>query len=565
MNTPEFVVRVETPPDGRSALRAEQLALPDFRAQTLSPFARYHQRIRPLPYHPNVWTVGTDPLLRRDGLKIWRDVGRDDMVRLALRLLTANIVTDFRVVPADDTAESKQVADAVAWMFENMPGGIVSKLGRVLKALLYGFSVSEVIYGIVSEGPFTGWVGIRDIEYRPPFFFDFVPDQNGKLGAIFQVDDLGHKSRQLDLDKALHYVWEGEENPFIGESLWRPYYPYWYAKQGFVKLGNIQAERYAGKLKVKQLDKTKIANKVFEAVAHVVLDDYQNATGVILPEGMDAEVMQGEADPETYQHLCQFCDKRALAVAGIPWLAVEEGLRSGSFALADVHLETMGTIHQNPQRDIESLLTEGPVRVMCRANWIAPRHWPRVALSPSLEKDKGDSVDRYLKIAAQIPDFAEPQDKNWLRARVGVEEVDESEDLGGGPLALAGPSDEARRFAGELPARTGPVAAGLAVQAEDTGRVLMLQRALVADDPAAGTWEFPGGKLALGESALDAARREWSEETGQPLPEGRIGGTWTSANGVYQGFLWLVPREIDIKLNIPADEREVQNPDWAEV
>ena len=75
MNTPEFIVTVEQPPSGRNGHQPP--ALPDFRAQTVSPFARYHQRLRPLPYHPDVWTVGTDPLLRKDGLKIWRDVGRD--------------------------------------------------------------------------------------------------------------------------------------------------------------------------------------------------------------------------------------------------------------------------------------------------------------------------------------------------------------------------------------------------------------------------------------------------------------------------------------------------------
>lgn len=37
-------------------------------------------------------------------------------------------------------------------------------------------------------------------------------------------------------------------------------------------------------------------------------------------------------------------------------------------------------------------------------------------------------------------------------------------------------------------------AASLAVLAEDTGRILLLQRALDPNDRAAGKWEFPGGR-----------------------------------------------------------------------
>lgn len=95
-------------------------------------------------------------------------------------------------------------------------------------------------------------------------------------------------------------------------------------------------------------------------------------------------------------------------------------------------------------------------------------------------------------------------------------------------------------------------AAGLAVRAADTGRVLMLQRALPQDDedddPSAGTFEMPGGKLEPGEKPIDAARREWAEETGCEVPDGKITGTWASDNGVYEGFVLTIPHEVDVSI-----------------
>jgi len=100
--------------------------------------------------------------------------------------------------------------------------------------------------------------------------------------------------------------------------------------------------------------------------------------------------------------------------------------------------------------------------------------------------------------------------------------------------------------------------AGLAVRAEDTGRVLMLQRALDDEDPAAGMWEFPGGHLEGDETPLQGAWREWAEETGCIPPPGEKVGTWTSPDGVYQGIVWTVPAETCVPVN---SDREITNPD----
>ncbi len=125
------------------------------------------------------------------------------------------------------------------------------------------------------------------------------------------------------------------------------------------------------------------------------------------------------------------------------------------------------------------------------------------------------------------------------------------------------PGDNGLRF---LPANVFPydveavnkqliTVAGLAVQAGDTGRVLMLQRANTPGDPNALKWEFPGGHLEGDEVPLQGARREWQEETGTDLPEGQLTGSWQY--GHYQGFVFEIPHETDVDL----DSDEVTNPD----
>ncbi len=112
---------------------------------------------------------------------------------------------------------------------------------------------------------------------------------------------------------------------------------------------------------------------------------------------------------------------------------------------------------------------------------------------------------------------------------------------------------QVRKAAGQV------AVAGLAVLAADTGRVLMLQRALTDGDPAAGTWEFPGGHLEGDESPLAGAAREWAEETGCTPPAGHQTGAWLSPDGIYQGIVWTIPSEAGVP--VFEDRDQVTNPD----
>lgn len=86
--------------------------------------------------------------------------------------------------------------------------------------------------------------------------------------------------------------------------------------------------------------------------------------------------------------------------------------------------------------------------------------------------------------------------------------------------------------------------AGVIVRSEDSGRVLMTQRTPFHedDDGAYGKWEFPGGHVDDGETPLDGALREFSEETGLTLPpEAEVVGVIPT--GEYGNFVVHVPHE----------------------
>jgi 8-oxo-dGTP pyrophosphatase MutT (NUDIX family) len=106
----------------------------------------------------------------------------------------------------------------------------------------------------------------------------------------------------------------------------------------------------------------------------------------------------------------------------------------------------------------------------------------------------------------------------------------------------------------------GTTHAGIVVRAADSGRILMLQRSIADEsDPARGTWEFPGGEVEQGEAPRQGAVREWQEETGATLPAGEFVGQWK--DGIYEGFVYVIPSEKDVPLRLDGHDRLIANPD----
>lgn len=201
---------------------------------------------------------------------------------------------------------------------------------------------------------------------------------------------------------------------------------------------------------------------------------------------------------------------------------------------------------EHPAQDLDRDRPIGEVGVVLVGH--KPDGW-----DPENNPDHGLMGNSYIPHSADVPlHKIHYQDHNgdWHSADASGHSVHV---VGGGydHITHQGAKDEPER----------PTVAGVALKAADTGRVLMLQRGLEdEDDPAAGTWEFPGGHEEKGDqTSLHTGIREWEEETGHPFPEGGVvHHTWTSPNGVYQGHLVVIPEERAVQF---GNGRQVVNPD----
>jgi 8-oxo-dGTP pyrophosphatase MutT (NUDIX family) len=109
-----------------------------------------------------------------------------------------------------------------------------------------------------------------------------------------------------------------------------------------------------------------------------------------------------------------------------------------------------------------------------------------------------------------------------------------------------------------------PKTAGLAMVCRSTSRVLMVQRGN-KDDGDGARWEFPTGHLDEGETSLETAMREWTEETGSPFPDAADQiGSWTSEDKEFQGFVFSIKDEDEVTIG-SADGHEISAISWWDI
>ena len=106
---------------------------------------------------------------------------------------------------------------------------------------------------------------------------------------------------------------------------------------------------------------------------------------------------------------------------------------------------------------------------------------------------------------------------------------------------------------------------------DGTGRVLLLLR---RNEPAAGEWWFPGGRVLFGEQREDAARRKLEEECGLVATQFQEAGTFDllldigedkCAHFITTLFKVQVARETNIRLDQQSHEaRWLTREEWLE-
>jgi len=369
-----------------------------------------------------------DDLVARKGLDVYDRMMTDAQVRMAVNYKRfAVISSDWDVLPASAGERDVEIARFARQCLNGMRGSLVQAVFGIMNALVHGYSISEMVFEPIESGPFEGKWGLVGLKPKHPEPYDFDIDPYGNVKSLWLTDEKGERSA-VPLWKFVVYTYLPEYGRPWGRSDLRSVYKHWWSKDFLLKWWNIYLETFGAPTRVGRYPAGATSVTKQEDLKEV-LRDIVNNTAITLPDDMDIEFITA-AGNAGFEAAIDYHDRQIVKGILGQTLTSDEGRRTGSYALGNIHRETMEDYVTFLRRDIaESVVQEQVLRRLVDFNYAGVREYPRFAWQPRSGKIAITSVSDVAELVST--GIVTERDYNLLRERLDLPAKREAETPGG--------------------------------------------------------------------------------------------------------------------------------------
>ncbi|WP_102866745.1 DUF935 domain-containing protein [Pseudovibrio exalbescens] len=373
-----------------------------------------------VPFYSDV-LVPQDPTIdakgRGKGLKLYDEVMQDGRARTTINKRISKVTRrEWNVEPASENAKDLEIAQSVTGILKDLPFDRICK--RLLKAVLKGFAVAEIVWGR-KDGLIVP-IEIKDVD---PSRFVFDRDWNPRLLTLTS----GFEGEALPPRKFIvHRFDEAGNNPY-GHGL------------GSVLFWHVLFKREGVSFWMKFMDK--FASPIpFGRYAHGtskpeqdkllgVLKQMVSQGALVAPIGTEVEFLEATRAGEAgYEAWVRYWDEQTSEVVLGSTLAT--GVKGqGSRAASQTHADETDALVDDDADALSETLNATLLRWIVELNWPgqnAPQVWrPRPKNEQLDEEHKSKRHDRQKKglevLGCMRREGFEPEDvTDWLSDLAGV-------------------------------------------------------------------------------------------------------------------------------------------------
>lgn len=302
-----------------------------------------------------------DDLVRRRGLEIYDRMQTDSQISACLTTKKFAVLADgWSVTGTSPDPGDQEAARFCRWALSEMRTSVQDVLFCVMDALAKGYSISEMNFRRVKEGPYRGLVTLDSIKHKDPALFDFRTDEYLNVTGLVRLGSDGEPERDLPREKFVIYTYMPAYEDPRGRSDLRPCYRHWWVKDVVQRFLAIHLERHGSPV-VKGTYRRGTTRQQQEELLRV-LEGIRQETAIVVPEDVTVELMEAASRGEQgyLETLCYHDRQIAKAILG-ETLTQEEGSRTGALALARVHQDTLRHRVNKVRRDLEETVMRSQV------------------------------------------------------------------------------------------------------------------------------------------------------------------------------------------------------------
>lgn len=379
-----------------------------------------------------------DLLIRRNGIAIYEKMRIDEQVKAVMNFkrdaITARGWT-FKYEDESSLSDTERAKRCRVFceIFNKMRGSFVDGLNVIATGRDYGFSLTEKVYSNVTIDGET-YVGLNMLLGRDPSTFEFFTDDYGILQKVDQV--VPGKRITVDMSRMIHYVHSPEFDRFYGRSDLREAYRAWFIKQRIGEFWSLYLERMAGGFVIikKTAESTMQYGSPEQDSLQNVLTNLHSSSGIILPAGIESEVVQ-PTSTDAYERAMVFWDlaiAKALLVPNL--LGISHTGQTGAFAQSQTQLEAFfWTLNADSER-LEATINEQLVQDLGDQNF-GDGDYPMFCFKPASREHIKQVIADWKTLTDAKAVIATTEDEEHFRKLLDMPKRDETADPIVDPLA----------------------------------------------------------------------------------------------------------------------------------
>ncbi|MDH4120437.1 MAG: DUF935 domain-containing protein [Deltaproteobacteria bacterium] len=357
-----------------------------------------------------------DSLVAQRGYRLYRKMMSDDQIRALVRLKTAMVTG--RAWHFDTPADSPLHQECAGFfrhlLEDQLAGSFIQALGQMLSSQVYGFSLTEKVYGQVEWRGQTLW-GIQSLKLRPAESFTFQADPHGNCTGLLQYQ--GSTRAELDLARFIHHVNQPDVDPLYGESDLKACYRHWWAKENILAFWNLYLERMASGFIHGRITAPLTPEEREELKA--AMQGVSGQTSLITPAGVELSMVSAPST-DAFERAVAARDKamaKALLVPNL--LGLSEQGSQGSYSQSQTHQDIFFLIMNALADTLAETLNEQLFKELAWWNFGLAQP-PRFRFSPHTEEQKRELVRAWTDAVRAGAVKPEPQDETRIRELLGV-------------------------------------------------------------------------------------------------------------------------------------------------
>ncbi|MCJ7508121.1 MAG: DUF935 domain-containing protein, partial [candidate division Zixibacteria bacterium] len=320
------------------------------------------------------------------------------------------------LLPASHEPKDIAIRDFVRFNFDGLPGGLNSKLYKIMSAFDFGYSVTEKLWARRKSEPYSSSIQLADLKTKDPELFRFNTDSFGNLTKTGVHHEL--TSEDLNTDKFVIFSYNSEFGNWYGDSDLRAAYRSWWYKDTLMKFWGIFLERFGAPTTLGKLP-SGVKPEIKQAF-ETIMDKIQFKTGITLPEGFDISLLESKRSGDTFRDAIEAHNSMIARSILAPDLLGFSKQSFGSYAMARTQFQVFLWVLEYLGRVIEEeVIEEQIIRPLVFYNYGPNVRQPVFKFKPLTLEGKKELAQIFLDAVKGKIITATKEDEIFLRSIIG--------------------------------------------------------------------------------------------------------------------------------------------------